>query len=191
MTWATHPLLGISTLWLLAPLPSENWHVNIGVLAAVAAFGALLPDLDASESKIKHLRIPHMQIKPFLLPAIIVNRTEQHRGLLHSLVGLGLVAFCALPSVFYAGWSPLPAFVLGYASHLLADSATKSGIELLYPRRTRLYPRRTRLYPRRTRYYLLPKAWRFTTGSFAEETLMVPLAVSVLTLLLNNLFNGF
>jgi membrane-bound metal-dependent hydrolase YbcI (DUF457 family) len=91
MTWPTHTLFGISTLWLLAPLPPETLQANMGVLAAAAAFGALLPDLDASESKIKHLKIPNTQIKPFLLPALVVSRSDQHRGLLHSLAGWGMM----------------------------------------------------------------------------------------------------
>jgi hypothetical protein len=57
MTWPTHAFLGISTLWLLAPLPPEVIGCDFGTLATFAAFGALLPDLDASESKIKHLKL--------------------------------------------------------------------------------------------------------------------------------------
>ncbi len=89
LTWPTHTLFGVSTLWLLAPLPPEILQVDLGVLAAAAAFGALLPDLDASESKIKHLKIPNTQVKPFLLPALVVSRSDQHRGLLPSLAGSG------------------------------------------------------------------------------------------------------
>lgn len=91
MTWRTHALFGISSLWLLAPLPAEILQANMGVLTAAAALGALMPDLDASESKIKHLKIPNTQIKPFLLPALVVSRTDQHRGLLHSLLGLAMM----------------------------------------------------------------------------------------------------
>jgi len=54
MTWPTHALFGISMLWLSAPLPPELVGYDVGTLDAVAALGALLPDLDASESKIKH-----------------------------------------------------------------------------------------------------------------------------------------
>ena len=89
MTWPTHTLFGISTLWLLAPFPPETLGYDFGTLAAL---GALLPDLDASESKIKHMRIPNTQVKPFLLPAMVVSKTDQHRGLLHSLVGVGFVS---------------------------------------------------------------------------------------------------
>ncbi len=80
MTWPTHALIGINSLWLLAPLPPDLLGYDWGTLAACAALGALLPDLDASESKIKHLKIPGTQFKPFLLPAQVVHRTDQHRG---------------------------------------------------------------------------------------------------------------
>ena len=71
MMWRTHALFGISTLWLFSPLPPEIPQGNMGVLAAAAALGALMSDLDASESKIKHLKIPNTQIKPFMLPDLV------------------------------------------------------------------------------------------------------------------------
>ncbi len=57
MTWPTHAFFGVSALWILAPLPPEIMRYDFGTLAAFAAFGALLPDLDASESKLKHLKL--------------------------------------------------------------------------------------------------------------------------------------
>ena len=133
MTWPTHTLFGISTLWLLAPLPPEILHADFGVLAAASAFFALLPDLDASESKIKHLKIPNTQIKPFMLPALVVGRSNQHCGLLHSFAGLGMMAVFFISAAFWIGWAPVVALLMGYFSHLLADAATKSGVRLLYP----------------------------------------------------------
>ena len=173
MTWPTHTLFGISTLWLLAPVPPEIMHANFGVLAAAAALGALLPDLDASESKIKHLKIPNTQIKPFMLPALVVSRSDQHRGLLHSFAGLGMMALFFLPATFWVGWAPATALLLGYFSHLMADAATKSGVRLFYPS------------PKQ--FHLLPPNFRFTTGSLAEDALLIPLAISAAGVLLRNL----
>ena len=172
MTWPTHTLFGISTLWLLAPLPPEALAYDFGTLAVCTALGALLPDLDASESKVKHLKLPGTQFKPFLLPALIVHKSEQHRGRLHSLWGLGFAGICTLPLVFWMGWAPVAALLLGYASHLIADSATKSGIRLIYPNKRR--------------YHLLPPNWRITTGSIAEEALIPLLALSGMVLLLTH-----
>jgi inner membrane protein len=160
-------------LWLLTPLPPEILQANMGILAAAAAFSALLPDLDASESKIKHFKIPNTHIKPFLLPALVVSRSDQHRGLLHSLAGLGMMTIFFVPAVWWTGWAPVVALLLGYASHILADAATKSGVRLLYPN------------PRR--FHLLPPPWRFTTGSMAEDVLTAPLSVIVILLLLTQL----
>ena len=130
MTWPTHALLGINSLWLLAPLPPELLGYDLGTLAACATLGALLPDMDASESKVKHLKLLGTNFKPFLLPAQVVHRSDQHRGLLHSLWGLGMAGVCTLPLAIWIGWAPVAVLMLGYASHLLGDSATKSGLWL-------------------------------------------------------------
>lgn len=174
MTWTTHTLFGISTLWLLTPLPLESLGYDFGTLAACAALGALLPDLDASESKIKHLKLMGTQFKPFLLPAQFVHRSDQHRGLLHSLWGLGMAGACLLPLALWIGWTPVAALLLGYASHLVADSATKSGLRLRYPSPER--------------YYLVPRGWRITTGSQAEDVVAALLLLPVLLLLLEQLW---
>lgn len=173
MTWPTHTLLGINMLWLLTPLPPVIVGYDFGTLAACAALGALLPDLDASESKINHLRLLGTNIQPFMLPAQVIHRSDRHRGLLHSLVGLGMVALVTTPFILWTGWAPVTALLLGYASHLLGDSATKSGISLMYPRWQR--------------YHLLPKPCRITTGSSAENVLLPFLALTVLLLLLRYL----
>lgn len=172
MTWPTHSLLGINSLWLFALLPSEYVAYDMGTLAACAVLGALLPDLDASESKIKHLKIFGTNFKPFLLPAQVVHCTDQHRGLLHSLWDLGMITLASAPLLLWVGWAPIVALVLGYASHLLGDAATKSGIRLFYPNSTR--------------YYLLPKKLRLTTGSLAEDALIALLGVVAIFLLLLN-----
>ncbi len=174
--WHTHAVIGINTVWVLLPvLPANHLvadpSVNIGFLAGCAVLGALLPDLDAAESKIKHLKLLGTQFKPFLLPSQVVHRSDQHRGLLHSLSGLCMVAGLSTPLIWWVGWAPVGALLLGYASHLMADSATKSGIRLLYPR------------PRR--FYLLPRSWRITTGSEVEEAVFVIIANFALALLLH------
>lgn len=173
MTWPTHTVFGISTLWLLTLVPPEELNYNFGTLAGCATLGALLPDLDAAESKIKHVKILGTNIQPFRLPAQVVQRSEPHRGLLHSLAGVGMVCLMAAPAVWWVRWAPVGALLLGYVSHLVTDAMTKSGLRLLYPQ------------PKR--FHLLPKAWRITTGSLAEEALLLPLAFLVMILLLRQL----
>lgn len=135
MTGTTHALIGVNSLWLLELLP-HHAEFNFGILAAVAALGALLPDLDAAESKIKYLGLGG--IKPFYLPAQVIHRQFGHRGLTHSLLGWALVAvMLLLVSVWsnpWWGWQPSLVIVCSYGSHLAADACTKSGIPFLYPR---------------------------------------------------------
>ena len=176
MTWPTHALLGINSLWLLAPIPLELVGYDFGTLAACAVLGGLLPDLDASESKIKHLKLLGTNFKPFFLPAQIVHRTDGHRGLLHSVLGLGVATLFVAPLTFWVGWAPATALLLGYASHLMGDAATKSGIRLFYPDSKR--------------HHLLPQRWRITTGSFAEDALLPFWALGVVVLLFGHLFSS-
>jgi len=171
MMGRSHALIGISTLWLLMPFGLINQE-NLAPLVLCALLGALSPDLDAGESKLKRFAVAG--IAPFAPLSQILHRSFGHRGFLHSLAGLGLfTVLCALPVGFGLGWLFGIALSLGYASHILADAATKSGVPLLYPHRKR--------------YHLLPPAWRLTTGSLAEDMLWPFLAFAVLLLLFNQL----
>jgi len=171
MTWNTHVLIGMNAVWLFELLPKDAVALNIGILTAVAALGALVPDLDAAESKLKHLSVGG--VKPFLVPAVLLHRQFGHRGLAHSLVGLSIFALLSVPLAAWWGWAASIALVLGYASHLAADACTRWGIPFLYPRKRR--------------YHLLPAGWRFVTGSEAEAVLFPFLALAVLLLLVRHL----
>ena len=85
MMWHTHAAMGASATWLLYPFVLVDGSENIAVLLAFCVVGAMMPDLDAIESKIKHIRI--MGIKPFVPVSRAINREFGHRGLLHSLWG--------------------------------------------------------------------------------------------------------
>ena len=172
MMGRTHALIGIAALWLLE-LPGVITQETLAPLVLCAVIGALAPDLDASDSMIKRLSVAG--ITPLAPVAQTLHRTLGHRGLLHSLLGLGLfTALCALPLAVWLGWPSGAALALGYLSHIGADAATKSGVPLLYPQRKR--------------YHLLPKGWRFTTGSLAEEALFPLLALIVFWLLFSHLY---
>ncbi len=97
MRWDTHMLVAVNSLWLLAIVPDEVDFSTIGLLTAAAILGGLLPDLDAAESKIKHLQVAG--VKPFCLPAQVVHCTDVRRGMLHSLVGLGFIATITVPGL--------------------------------------------------------------------------------------------
>lgn len=179
MTWRTHALVGVNSLWLLGVVPqaisSRSGVNNVGRLAVAAAFGALLPDLDAQQSRIKHLS-PGWGLEPFLLPSLLLHQAFGHRGMLHSAMGLALfTGLIALPLSLWWGWQPSVALILGYASHLAADACTRTGIPLLFPRRLR--------------FFLLPPALRLITGSRAEEALMPLLGATALLLLFLTMYS--
>lgn len=112
MTWRTHLMGGVCSLAPLVLLPPDTLAAGeVGLCALLAALGSLLPDLDASESHLKHLKLLGTSVTPFTLPAIVLNRTLGHRGLLHSLLGLGIVAlFIGVPLALFMG--PLAAIAL-------------------------------------------------------------------------------
>ena len=175
MTWRTHALGGVASLWLLEVLPGGAGGLyagGVGALAMAAALGALLPDLDAAESKAKHLSVGG--VAPLALPALALHRLLGHRRLLHSALGLGLFgALVALPLAFWWGAGPSLALWLGYASHLTLDACTRTGIPLWHPD------------PRRR--FLLPPSLRVTTGSPDEDVALCLLALAALALLLRNI----
>lgn len=176
MQWRTHILAGASSLWLLNALPGGITPDLFPLCLCLAAFGALLPDLDANESKIKHLAVAGIQ--PFALPAQAIYQQFGHRGFFHSSSALVLTSLLSLPVIAYFGWQPWLALTLGYASHLAADACTVSGIPFRYI---------PWINPDKTHYHLLPRKLRFVTGSEAEAALMPLLALLALLLVLRHL----
>lgn len=168
MMWHTHAVIGASSVVILLPFVQMENDGSIAVLMTFAVFGALMPDLDAAESKIKHFKIAG--IKPFVPVAVIIHRDFGHRRLWHSLYGWGLWTIMILPFSVGTGWLPVAALSLGYASHLIGDAGTKRGIRLLYPK----------LY----KWYLLPKSFRITTGAESEEVVFVLVSLLVINILL-------
>ena len=173
MLWRTHVLAGIGSLWLLQSLPGVITKENLPLLISLSALGALLPDLDAVESKVKHLEVGGVQ--PFAPLSTLMHQAFGHRGRLHSLLGLGVVTAISVPLGFWLGWQAPLALCLGYASHLLLDACTRTGIPLIRPQE---------------RFYLLPKRLRFITGSLAEDALLPLLAIAVVVLLLTRLLSA-
>jgi inner membrane protein len=173
MTGKSHMTVGVVTyasLWA-HPIPPLDVPLLAGTHAALALpvalalvlLGSLLPDLDHPEGRLANERILGI---PVLKPlSWLIGAVFGHRGATHSLLALaGLVALGDLPFLPWA-WAHLGLLLgWGYASHLLADMLTKSGVPLLWPLDWRIgFP------PLR--------ALRFTTGTWPEG-----LVVAVLTL---------
>ncbi len=129
-------------------------------VAAFVCLGALLPDIDTPTSLIGKACRPLSRL---------LERRFGHRTLTHSFLGLALFTLPVFPLAFLNPQWPL-AFSLGYLSHLLIDSANKSGTPLFYPSQLRA---------------VLPgsEELRIAVGSGAEGVLLVVLLVSFAVLL--------
>lgn len=74
---------------------------------------------------------------------MLIFTLNGHRGITHSLLGLAIMTAVAwyvqdkIGIWQHWGINILPAFMLGYGLHLLADAVTNSGVPLLYPYRKR------------------------------------------------------
>ena len=177
MTGKTHLAAGaLSSLFVLVLGSEYNF-----IFLFVGILGGLFPDLDASEAKIHHIGISitrKIKIKPFLIPAKIISTVFKHRGWLHSFLGLFFFSSVLASMLYYFEvknfFKIIFVFSVAYFSHLLTDSATKSGVPLFYP-------------ITKKHFYFLPKQFRLKTGSIFEsfiEILFLILSVAVFFLLI-------
>ena len=176
---------------LYPDLPARDPAV-LALAAGAAVLGALLPDVDSATSTIREAtgtgarpdwkarRVARalglrrglafwlvygallMVFSVLGLFTWLAVRTVAggHRGRTHTLLALALLGGGA----WYLGLPPWAiAFLAAYASHLLADSLTRSGIPLLWPLAQR-------------RFHLLPFGINLTTGSWVEYVIVAPVA---------------
>jgi len=145
MQGRTHLIAGLLVGALIQP--------DLAIVVA-AGVGALLPDIDHPNSLISR------RVGILAMP---VHLTLSHRGALHS--GL-IVALLLLGALYVPERYRLHAIscVAGYASHLLLDALTVSGIPLLWPHSAR--------------FRLL--GIRIRTGSLVENLLSVVLLAALL-----------
>lgn len=156
MTGNTHAAIGAATGMGMVYVTGADTWTDILISVGLACFAALLPDLDAENSKLQNVLIPKMSPKfrkavffavAFLL--ILVHLMIPEMPFYVILIALFLFVAVALPHrsithsalmIAYVGWtvnliSPewMWVFVAGYASHLIADMLTVSGIPLFWP----------------------------------------------------------
>ncbi|WP_142849004.1 metal-dependent hydrolase [Telmatospirillum sp. J64-1] len=92
---------------------------------ALAVFGALLPDIDHPQS---------WAGRKFRLISVPLAALVGHRGVTHSL----LATLACLLAVLWMGMEAMATpLVVGYLSHLAADTCTPSGVPYLWPSRRR------------------------------------------------------
>ena len=163
MTWRTHLAGGLASLAVIPFAPSST---SLALGCVFAALGSLLPDLDARESKLSNVQI--VGVAPLKPLAWVVSRRLGHRGPLHSLLALLVVTVgISLPLSLFLDPLAGIGLSLGFASHILLDACTKSGVPLRWPELGRVR--------------LLPPRLRFTTGSMAEDILFLLLALLAVT----------
>jgi inner membrane protein len=151
----THALLGAAAGALYA-YSTNATNEQAVIMIASATFTALLPDIDHPQAPLRRKLGAVGNVGLFWL---------KHRGITHTLMALLIVALGAavvLPHMIVP-------IVAGYASHLIADMLTKSGIPLLEP-------------IRRDNLHLLPKPLRLTTNGAIER--LIGSAVLVLLFVL-------
>ncbi len=122
MTAPTHIAFGLLTVAGSFSLFSMSFHRNLPAVAC-AIIGSLLPDVDSPRSSIG-------RVMPFA--SIPIERRWGHRTITHSLLCMLALSVVTLPLLAWQS-ACYAAILLGYMSHLIADSATKSGVPLFYP----------------------------------------------------------
>jgi len=128
---------------------------NKAVFVIVALIATFIPDIDTKFSKLGKKKV----FRP-------LQFFVSHRGFLHSFIFLGLITL-----IFYLFWPILIfGFVLGYGSHLLADSLTIQGIKPFYPFEGRL-------------------RWKIKTGGRFEVIVFVGFLISDLWLIFSMMLN--
>ncbi len=141
----THVAFGLCSGSVAASFYANNSAVDWGwnemtlIAGVVVILGALFPDLD-------HRRSPLARLLPFV--AGPVSRRWPHRTLMHSIVGLGLSTAVMWGLMQGCGWALWQVtgmdprhhigtlsglFAFAYASHLILDTCTRTGVRWMYP----------------------------------------------------------
>ena len=139
-------------------------------------FGSTFPDIDEPGSYIGRKL-------PFI--SHILNIFIQHRGITHTILILFLYFMMfffaemkykehigSITEIFFLG------FIVGNLGHILGDMTTKSGVTILYPFTSKSFG-------------LLPKRYRYITGSAVEYLVVFPLFSILLFLESVNIFKLF
>ncbi len=137
MSGHTHAAVGANAVWLAALVGRVD--PTVGVLLAVGAFAALLPDMDALYSKVQFMF--GGLLRTFRIQG---SGLWQHRGLAHSFLAT-LVIF-VVSFIWLRQYNPLLPYVaaLGYLSHLIIDGFNTT-VGYFFPfnrRRVTFWPRK-------------------------------------------------
>jgi inner membrane protein len=165
MTSKTHNAFAVASLvTFVAFFPPKELNVLTFASSIVAAnVGALIPDMDQAGNSLWHL-FPARKSFAKVFRRIFYK----HRTLTHSFIGMYLIfrgLEWLLPKLLNPAFIKpeiiLWSIMIGYASHLLADSLTEEGVPLLFPINLNFgFP---------------PiKSWRIKTGRWFENFVIFP-----------------
>lgn len=165
MLGRTHNMIAFATLATVAIyFPPKVLAVPTFAVCLVAnAIGAMLPDADQATCKL-------WGMLPFgdSVGKVFTHLFLAHRTLSHSLLGLFLVnklVYWLLPKILNGSYIDYQmvamSLMIGYVSHLLADSVTEEGLPLFFPFKLKVgFP---------------PiKSWRIKTGHWFEKFVVTP-----------------
>lgn len=166
MTNRTHDAIALTSLVSMAIVfPPDSLNLMTLITALVAAdIGSMIPDMDQAGNRLWDL-LPAGDFMGEIFRKVFYG----HRTLSHSILGTVLV-YKALQIVLIKFLNPdflnpdiiLASIMIGYISHLIADSFTKKGLPLLFPFRLN--------------FGLPPvKKFRIKTGKFTEKFIVFPL----------------
>ncbi len=165
MTGKTHSVIALSSLLLVGCLtePKGLGTMNVILMMMANSIGAMLPDIDQASNKLWSL-LPIGNVGGRLVRKIFLG----HRTITHSILGVWIVyelLKAILPMIFNPNGinSGLIAtsLMVGYISHLLADSLTEEGLPIFFPLAVRVgFP------PIRS--------WRIKTGRWFENLIIFP-----------------
>jgi inner membrane protein len=166
MTARTHNAFALASLiTATAYFPPHQLNLMTLIVSVVGAdIGALIPDMDTSGNYLWGLLPQGQRLGGFLKKIFY-----KHRTITHSLLGFALIYKVfewLLPKIFNPSFiDPHIIFVsimIGYVSHLIADSFTEEGIPLFFPLRFSIG---------------IPpiKKLRIRTGSWMENFIVFPI----------------
>ncbi|MBO8174225.1 MAG: metal-dependent hydrolase [Thermococcus sp.] len=162
MMWYTHAVFGALFALLIQLVGTKLGVLSFNELyVGIAAFGALLPDVDHPKSYIS-MKLPFSNV----VSSIILEHTK-HRGVTHTIEAGVIISIITgiIISYFFGlslGMSVIFLFV-GYTSHLFADSLTVSGV-------------------RWSKFSNFKLSWKIKTGTLSEGLILVPTVFSTVVL---------
>lgn len=157
MQFQTHITSGLAIA-----IPLLNYSDELSAINVMAfSLGVVFPDIDEPNSFIgkRTKGVSHL-----------MNLFFGHRGITHSLfafIFIGLLSYFAISLLSFVPTIPVVLFVLGYLTHLIQDSFSKSGVKWLLPFSSRSFQSGLDII-----YY--------TTGGLAEYTIFFASAVLIM-----------